>query len=106
MKTKNVNLYKWLSIIGFGLLYQKLFIIVHYKKKDINLYLKLFGKSALIFILYIIIPIIGLMLIMSLLESYNVIYLIVNFITLIYVYIGGVIAVASLFNWAKRNNII
>ena len=101
-----VNKIKGLSVIGYGLLFQKATIVVYYKKKDYNLYFRLLGKVFSLFLLYEIVPAVIICIITSLLKNDKFMKEILNALCILYVYIFGVIITEKLYKWCKKNDII
>lgn len=97
-------MYIWLSVFGF--MAQFLFSITKIIQRtpfQFNLCLKLITQWMLLIFGVMMAPVIILAFLIAVAEEISVIlYYIVDGITLIYLYFGGVIAARSLYRWDKR----
>lgn len=101
--TKNTTYwYKWLSIVGFGILSHRIVVEIYYKQKDYNLYFALLFRMALIIILLIILPPTVLSIVIELIVK-NTGFEWIQYLELVYLYIAGVISTDKLYKWAVVN---
>lgn len=98
LNKKELMVYKLLSVIGYALLFQRLFVFAIYKRKDMELYVCLCVKMLMLLIIYILFP--GFVLNYISDRIYNNVF---NILILLYIYIMGYIITKKLYKyWLKK----